>query len=146
MSAAEGPTEVTDDFDDKNQRASDERTAQPPNSKPEDSLDTEYTGGAPGEHDTKEKIPSDSELGRLLKTPVEDADEEFVGQLIDALGSRDATERTVATEKIGEIASERPSLVEPAVDKLRDLRLDPNRKVSRTASDVLNRLPDDLRS
>jgi len=43
MSAAEGPTEVTDDFDDKNQRASDERTAQPPNSKPEDSLDTEYT-------------------------------------------------------------------------------------------------------
>jgi len=81
-----------------------------------------------------------------LKTPVEDADEEFVGQLIDALGSRDATERTVATEKIGEIASERPSLVEPAVDKLRDLRLDPNRKVSRTASDVLNRLPDDLRS
>ena len=69
----------------------------------------------------------------------------LVGQLVEALRSEDATERRRAVEKLDRIADERSSLVEPAVEELQYLRPDPDREGSRTASDVLRKLPDDRR-
>ena len=102
-------------------------------------------GDITGGHDAGNESVSDSGPDRPTETPGRDADKELVGQLVERLRSEDATERKAAVEKLDRIADERPSLVEPAVEKLRDLRLDPDRGVSRTASDVLEKLPDDRR-
>ncbi|MFC7174250.1 hypothetical protein ACFQL0_14630 [Haloplanus litoreus] len=77
--------------------------------------------------------------------PVADLDPDDVSALLDRMEAGDGLERTA--DRLEAVAAERPELLDhtDAVDRLRDLRLDPDPAVSRAATEALDGVADDGR-